>query len=315
LKRDGAEINVLLYQGYDNKDRHKKNPGKAEKTEVEKVAEFCIAKHKQDPTFPRLDLILCLSDDSEPPTFPEKVGDTMIVSVGHKGRFVGVVGVFRTKNTKGPPFQLRYQLVSIGPEFETPPGKEKDHELMDLLEKYTQEVKNRNYLAEYKQAEHPVQMYVKGSKYTEEGSETCMGCHAGAYKVWKHSKHAEAYKTLVEVKHPSLRQFDGECIVCHTVGFDYKTGFRDLEKTKFLAEVGCESCHGPCSEHVRKPNNKEIYQYINKYKYRGKDAEDEADKNTRMLQIESSCVKCHDPDNDVNWKFDTRWKDVVHMRK
>ena len=52
-------------------------------------------------------VILCQADDPEPPQFPvlENNGQTLIVQVGHKGRYVGVVGVFR----KSDGFDLHYQ--------------------------------------------------------------------------------------------------------------------------------------------------------------------------------------------------------------
>lgn len=78
------------------------------------------------------------------------------------------------------------------------------------------------------------------------GGETCALCHEKAHDTWMASAHAHAYKTLVDVK----RDFDPECISCHSIGFGYKTGFADVDLTPHLLDVGCESCHGPCSDHV-----------------------------------------------------------------
>ena len=46
----------------------------------------------------------------------------MVVSVGHKGRYVGVVGVWKT-NKPAQPYELKYQLVELGEEFVTPKGR------------------------------------------------------------------------------------------------------------------------------------------------------------------------------------------------
>ena len=62
--------------------------------------------------------------------------------------------------------------------------------------------------------------------------------------------HAHAYKTLVDAKKPGNRQYDPECIVCHTVGFGHETGFRTAEKTPKLKDLGCEACHGPSTPHA-----------------------------------------------------------------
>ena len=49
-------------------------------------------------------------------------------------------------------------------------------------------------------------------------------------------------------------------ISCHVVGwnpqkyFPYKSGFWSLETTPQLTDVGCESCHGPGSRHVKAEN-------------------------------------------------------------
>ena len=38
----------------------------------------------------QFDIIVCRSDESEPPAIPTNVRGTMIVQVGHKGQSVGV---------------------------------------------------------------------------------------------------------------------------------------------------------------------------------------------------------------------------------
>jgi len=81
------------------------------------------------------------------------------------------------------------------------------------------------------------------------GSKKCQACHEKSYDIWKKSKHASAYDTLVELVPP--RNFDPECVSCHVVGwhptrfFPYQSGFESLEKTPHLTNTGCEDCHGP----------------------------------------------------------------------
>jgi hypothetical protein len=299
MQARGAQLNVLLYQGSN--------------TEAQNVVKFCRDERKKNPAFPALDVILCLSDGDAAPQVPAMVDGetTMIINVGHKGRHVGVVGAFR--NSSGnPPFKLRYQLVRIEPEFETPPGKEKGHKLMALMQDYAKQVKDEGFLAKYPRKKHPVQDAWPDATYV--GSGDCKNCHAGAFKIWQDSAHSHAYKTLVaKAKNPSLRQFDGECIVCHTVGFDYKTGFRDLEKTAFLIDVGCESCHGPCSEHTANHKDMAVRKAINPLGYHGEGPEKEVAKRSRLLKINDFCRKCHDDDNDVHWDVDKAWPKIIHM--
>src|SRR5207244_3142153 len=92
------------------------------------------------------------------------------------------------------------------------------------------------------------------------GSAKCQECHQDAFKVWqqkdeKDRSHSVAYESLVKATKPSLRQFDGECIVCHVVGFGIDSGFKNEKQSAHLKDVGCESCHGPGSEHIKKRNN------------------------------------------------------------
>ena len=65
----------------------------------------------------------------------------------------------------------------------------------------------------------------EGEKFA--GSEACSACHAEAYKVWKASGHAHALDTLARVKDDR----DPECVQCHVVGLDRKTGFESREKS------------------------------------------------------------------------------------
>jgi hypothetical protein len=44
---------------------------------------------------------------------------------------------------------------------------------------------------------------------------------------------------------------DPHCIKCHSVGFERPGGYRrPLGGESTLTDVGCESCHGPASEHI-----------------------------------------------------------------
>jgi hypothetical protein len=262
-------------------------------------------------------VILCLSEEDEPPSRAEVVGQTFVIRVGHKCKNVGIVGVNRTNNPQQP-FTLRYQMVSLGGEYQTPADKEASHPILRLLEQYTRELKSENYLARYRKIPHSVQFACqelqkfKGAAVEYAGSEACQQCHAHAFTIWKASAHSSAYKTLVNAKRPGLRQFDGECIVCHTIGFAYKGGFTDAVRTAHLENVGCESCHGPCNLHVRNPTDKKLYPLINPLK--AKAGETPKTREKRLLAIEQTCQKCHDQDNDVHWTFD-KWekKHIIHM--
>ena len=80
------------------------------------------------------------------------------------------------------------------------------------------------------------------------GSQRCVECHKTAGAVWAKSGHAEAFDTLVARKADA----DPKCIACHTIGFGSMSGYRREFGAEKMVHVGCESCHGPGSLHVRR---------------------------------------------------------------
>jgi hypothetical protein len=297
LQTQQTQFKVLLYQGTEHEARQ------------------CAATHAD------FQVIVHLSQEEEPTEKAAVVGNTMLVNVGHKGRYIGLVGVYPSNQVAGKPFELYYQLLKIGPEYKTPPGQDASNPILALMEEYARKVKDQNFLQHFPQAKHPIQLQFPNAKYV--GSEACKKCHEYAYDVWKRSKHAQAFQTLVDAKRPSLRQFDGECVVCHLTGFEYLTGYRNDKDTPKLKDVGCESCHGPGSEHADKANpnrrNPQLLQLMNPYKTPVDETADQ--KQQRMLRLNVFCQHCHDTDNDINWNIPPvkpgdpprRWPDIIHM--
>lgn len=280
-----ADLRVLLLQG------------------SKEEAELCARD------FPAFNVIVCLSAEDEPSSEPKRIDDRIIVATGHKGRYIGVVGVYRT-GERAKPVELKYQLVSLDEDFLTAPGEVANHPVLKLMEQYTAQLKKDDYLGKYGAGKHPLQLAVPGDVPVYVGSEKCKKCHDSAFEVWKNSKHAHAYQTLVDVKQPSNRQYDAECIVCHTVGFGYESGFRNERNTPKLKDVGCESCHGPGSKHVADWNNEKWQALMNPWK--PKENETAREKTERMHRVDKFCQGCHDIDNDVHYKFEERWPKVAH---
>jgi hypothetical protein len=290
------------------------------KDDGKKEAVLCAENY---PEFP---VIVCLSEEDEPPADPTRVDHprgskrdyNYIFRLGHKGKNVGVLGVYR--NGQGnTAFRFEYQLVEMGEEYMTPKEQEENHPIIKMMEDYTRELKDKNYLALYGQSKHTLQAMQPVAELDEPGdgkpvyigSEACRTCHRKAYKVWKDTPHSHAYQTLVDARRPSLRQHDGECIVCHTVGFGYTSGFTSEQQTPKLENVGCESCHGPGSLHAKNPHNEEWQKRMNQ-PWRGA-----KNKNAKDLAIDRFCQSCHDIDNDVTWinnAFPTKWKKIIHTK-
>jgi hypothetical protein len=311
MDADKVDLRVLLYQGLVSRNDLKRPP-----TEALACAE----------AYPQFPIVLCLSQEDEPPSAPFEVvhpatkAKSLVLCVGRKGKGVGVVGVYKTGNA-AQPYRFRYQWVEMTEDYLTPEAKAKDHPIQKLMEAYTAELKRDDYLNRYGQVSHRLQMLGpvkeggkeladrKGStRPTYVGTEACKRCHADAYETWKKSGHAHAYHTLEEARRPALRQYDPECIVCHTVGFGYEGGFQDAAKTKHLKDVGCESCHGPASIHMANPRNEEWHRRLNPSKY--------APAAQRARMIDEMCQRCHDIDNDVHWMgggLRRKWPLIEHM--
>jgi hypothetical protein len=307
-------VNVLLFQGSSEHAR--------------KVAK----------DWPQFQVILCLADDPEPPQFPQYVEHadgkkTMVIQVGHKGKYVGTVGLFR--NGSGG-FDLKYQLVPLGEEYITPnnPADEKANRALAALEDYAAQVKARNLLAKVVQRPHGDQIQMPQLNLTYVGSERCMGCHAAEYTRWKDTHHSHAMETLeTKATRPGLRNVDGECVVCHTVGFGYKTGYENDQKSQALRHVGCESCHGPGSGHMSAPRNRELLALMSPWKENAADKLPDpatvkklADMNPaergqvqlpvaqqRVINaVSKTCMSCHDSENDPHFDLFRYWPKVNH---
>ena len=277
-------------------------------SEVDKCVTWC---HDQKQA--SVNVVVHSIDDPEPPGQPRDVKGTQLVTVGHKGKYVGVLGVWRKKGG----FEYKYEMVLMAPEFAPQPG----NPVAKLMEEYAKRVKDQNLLAQFLVSDHKNQVILRQkqieTKYV--GSERCADCHAHAHAIWadannKGLKHSNALETLVKAKDPGLRSFDGECLQCHTTGFKHTTGYNDKdtpERTKkLLHHVGCESCHGPASAHVNKPDDMEIRKHLNPWaKHFNKGVPEQV----RLQRIDNFCQTCHDIENDVHWDFKTRWPKVIHM--
>jgi hypothetical protein len=311
MNKGDVSLPVLLYQG----------PIGDPKTPDE--ARACAAEYPQFP------IVVCLSVHEEPDITPTLVptkagGKTLLIQAGKKGKYVVVVGAWKT--AKG--FDFKYERVEMTPDYKTPDDQFAGHPIVKLMEEYTAELKNKEYLKKYIQRTHPLQALpeVKGLRNpgTPEyvGSLSCKSCHEDAYDVWKNSDHSHAYDTLVnKAKNPGNRQYDPECIVCHTVGFGFKTGYVDEattpppanphkdRKPPNLHGVGCENCHGPGSVHVRNPNDVEWQKRMNPWRHLP------VNRDEQLKAMDQMCQKCHDQENDVRWTdggFKRKWPKVEH---
>ena len=146
------------------------------------------------------------------------------------------------------------------------------------------------------------------------GSSACKDCHVSATKAWEASKHSHAWATLVErekvdgwpvSKHP-------DCVSCHAVGYGEVSGFVNPDKTKDLAAVGCEACHGPASKHIEVMSELAAREATT-----GKKASSDevlAASNAGRLQKADArgCTLCHNFEQSPGFDFLERWPKIKH---
>jgi hypothetical protein len=125
------------------------------------------------------------------------------------------------------------------------------------------------------------------------GSPRCVECHKQAGAIWAKSGHARAFRTLVEKDADA----DPKCIGCHAVGFGLPSGYQRLLAGAKLVDVGCESCHGPGSLHVRL-----------------REGDRTLDFRFREL-VAGDCRKCHYGEFSRPFNWDEFWPPVRHTKE
>jgi len=254
---------------------------------------------------PHFDVVVTAGGAGEPTYEAEKIAGTsaVIVQVGTKGMYVGVIGLFDDPNQP-----LRYQRVPLDARFPDAP------EMLQLLASYQDQLKAAGLEGlGVKPIPYPIDRQFVGS-------EACIDCHDGDYAIWKKTSHGHALDSLT---HPGERSevprhFDPECISCHVVGWNpqkyipYISGYLGLKQTPHLPHVGCESCHGPGSAHVAAENGEgnPTQEAIDWYR---------EEVRLPLAEAEKKCMECHDYDNSPDFHaegaFDRYWKKVEHGKK
>jgi hypothetical protein len=234
--------------------------------------------------FPGFDVVVGTSESVDPDADAVMLNDgkTFLVQVGKKGKYVGVIGLFQDPKQK-----YRYRRITLNQGFKNA------EPMLELIDKeFPNELKARNVVEDY-----PKHGFVGGAEgATFIGAETCKTCHQNTFAKWMTTKHAQAFDDVLKKK-PN-REFDAECMSCHTTGFEYVSGFRSAELTPFLKGNQCENCHGPGSKHAEEPDNKDYRNFLTQ-------TVANADQN-------HLCNRCHDEDNSPHFDFAKYYGQIVH---
>lgn len=265
------------------------------------------------------DLVLTAGGPEDGIPDPEKIGKTMIVNVGKKGKHVGVVGYFPDDKQN----RLRFQLIELDRR------RFQDHpQMTKLMQEYQQQLEdNQAQIFD----DLPRSLFADDAKFV--GAQKCAQCHTKAYGKWKTTKHAQAYESLLKGRKDTTnwvpRQFDPECLACHVTGWDprevtrYDSGFltKELSDRKRrphlfanLKGQQCENCHGPGSLHteIEERWQKETGDELQKTLYEQRRKMKLTLEQAKSITNSRSCYRCHDGDNSPKFEFEKYWKEIVH---
>jgi len=273
-------------------------------------------------SFPQFDLVLTAGGPEDGLDQPERIGNTLMVNVGTKGKHVGVVGYYPDASES----PLTFELVALDAD-----RFGSDARMHDIMDAYQQTLKTGPELThifeDSRLGPHPT-----GRQFV--GVESCKECHKKAYAKWITTKHSHAYKSLIEGR-PGMkddwipRNYDPECLACHVTGWDpskvrrYDSGFlvREIAEQNGRPKLytglkgqQCENCHGPGSRHVKLewelrknpvgniPENVRQERLVMQLR-------------KETVKEQRTCYKCHDLDNSPNFDFDKYWPEIEHKGK
>jgi len=166
--------------------------------------------------------------------------DSLVLFTTNEAR---TVGTLHAKFSKGDRLRLLDPAYAIQLLWDNIP---QETGLLELAQSYREEIRRTPLAIDDPNLADPNAIPGVAPTATYVGSASCKTCHTEAHKIWENSAHARAFETLVKKDADA----DPHCIQCHTVGFGRPTGYRRPLGGESLTDVGCESCHGPGSEHV-----------------------------------------------------------------
>ena len=219
-------------------------------------------------------IVLGHDPGGRPLGIPIEVGSTRILRATYQGQNIGQMDITMSDGQVAQTRNRIHPLTSAYPE---------DPEMTKRLDEFDAE--NRRVQKELYAREQ-----LKGAGDSQSGTRylglgTCQSCHAAEFEVYAKTAHARAYATLAS----EFVHRDTNCVGCHVTGYGQEGGFGGIRMRGApvdLVDVQCEACHGPGAEHSRDGD----------YASRARDA----------------CVRCHTPNDDPGFNFDTDWPKIAH---
>jgi hypothetical protein len=205
-------------------------------------------------------------------------GYVLLTSATRQGKFMAKLTCSPTgeKNAK-----LRGEIVELDGRFAD------DSKQAENVRQFYAELKRRDLSPKDTSFVDDLPMPVSSrSAATIAGSDACKACHDEDHHSWKKSKHAEAWKSLVEKD----AQYNPDCQRCHVTGYGEPGGFETVRNSPKRVGVGCESCHGISSAHCQKTSTRTQW----------------------AEQAKEQCLRCHDRENSPKFDYETYWAKIQH---
>jgi hypothetical protein len=220
---------------------------------------------------PEVDIV-CLGHEGKPMRKIRRVGNAFLLQIPGGGRTMGLA--FAVLDNKKGIKKLESQIVRLSEYYPD------DEAIAKLFRAYDFNVATK----EKSSVPAAVHAAREGIRTPFTTSEACKDCHAEDYAAWSASRHAHAFDILEE----QSRQYDRDCIPCHTTGFYKRGGFEHLAVTPELIHVGCESCHGNGHRHAKDPQ-----------------VPTEGD-------AWASCLECHTQKMSPDYNLEAYWEMIRH---
>ena len=267
-------------------DRHL--PALTAKTDIVFLLAFASESELRQLASDYFEFALILGGDvSGPNQDIIRENDSIILFTTNQARTVGTLEGRFEKRGRTHIADPSYRIMLLKEEIPQNP------ELRDLVSSYRKEIAKTPLAIDATEQSDPNAIPGVISSATYVGSETCKQCHAEDHAKWSNTGHAHAFATLQKTG----SEADPHCVKCHTVGFGKPGGYRRPLGGQSLTDVGCESCHGPASEHVAR--------YLH-----GKPS------NFRFRPLgPGDCTTCHYGEFSRTFVWDEFWPPVSHGKK
>lgn len=206
-----------------------------------------------------------------PPEYPQ--GHVLAISATKQGKYLAKVTLPLTDERSN---RMRGEIVELDERFKDDPAQTGN------VRKFYDELARLDLSA----ADTPFAEFLPPSRDSVAGVSSCQNCHEEEYEIWKTSRHARAWRSLVD----KGAQYDPDCQRCHVTGYGQGGGFESAGRSRDRVDVSCESCHGPASEHCRKTSVRTV----------------PAERRKRH------CRTCHDKENSPLFDDDVYWAKIRH---